>query len=149
MLYSLSLDRTWPFRWRGDFSYFIDSQDNLHWRTPLRSLSPMVNPALTSPPCPHLPHLHIFWTLPGMVTPPLPWASSFSVWQPFQWRNFSEYPIQTFPVSSVHIRFHVNGQKGKEELSVSTCLDVLSKKILNHMFIPIFVSQRPLFSDLL
>ena len=25
--------------------------------------------------CPEVPHLHVFWTPPGMVTPPLPWAA--------------------------------------------------------------------------
>jgi len=48
-------------------------------------------------PCPKVPHLHVFWTPPGMGTPPLPWAAWSNAWPLFQYRNFSQYPIWTFP----------------------------------------------------
>ena len=43
-------------------------------------------------PCPEVPHLHVFWTPPGMVTPPIPWwealesteeSESWSINSPF------------------------------------------------------------------
>ena len=30
-------------------------------------------------PCPEVPHLHVFWTPPGMVTPLLPWEVAISL----------------------------------------------------------------------
>ena len=33
------------------------------------------NTTMPAKPCPEVPYLHIFWTPPGMVTPPLPWAA--------------------------------------------------------------------------
>jgi len=35
-------------------------------------------------PCPEVPHLHVFWRPPGMVTPPLPWAACSNAWPLFQ-----------------------------------------------------------------
>lgn len=32
---------------------------------------------------PQVPYPHNFWTLPGMASPPLPWASCSNAWQPF------------------------------------------------------------------
>ena len=32
---------------------------------------------MPSKPCPEVPYLHVFWTSPGMVTPPLPWAACY------------------------------------------------------------------------
>ena len=48
-------------------------------------------PIITMPskPCPEEPYLHVFWTLPGMVTPPLPWAACSNALQLFQYRTFS------------------------------------------------------------
>jgi len=40
-------------------------------------------------------HLHVFWTHPGTVTPPPPWATCSSAWPLFQYTNFSWYPIWT------------------------------------------------------
>ena len=33
------------------------------------------NPTMPGKLCPEVPHLQSFWTPPGMVTPPLPWAA--------------------------------------------------------------------------
>ena len=43
-------------------------------------------PITTMPakPCPEVPCLHVFWTPPGMGTPPLPWAACSNVWPLFQ-----------------------------------------------------------------
>ena len=43
-------------------------------------------PITTMPakPCPEVPHLHVFWTPPGMVTPPVPWAVWSNAWPLFQ-----------------------------------------------------------------
>ena len=30
-------------------------------------------------PCPKVPYLRVFWTPPGMVTPPLPWAACYII----------------------------------------------------------------------
>ena len=38
------------------------------------------NTTMSAKPCPEVPYLHIFLTLPGMVTPPLPWAACSSAW---------------------------------------------------------------------
>ena len=48
-------------------------------------------PITTTPtkPSPEVPHLHVFWTPPGMVIPPVPWAACSNASQLFQWRNFS------------------------------------------------------------
>ena len=35
-------------------------------------------------PCPEVPHLHIFWTPPGMGTLPLPWTAYSNAWPLFQ-----------------------------------------------------------------
>lgn len=48
--------------------------------------------------CPQMPHLHIFWALPGMVTPPFLWAACSGAWQPFPWNYyFPKYPIWASP----------------------------------------------------
>lgn len=57
------------------------SQNCLHWKTPLRSLKPITNPALLCSPLKQVPHLQVFYIPPGMVTPPLLWAVWFSTWQ--------------------------------------------------------------------
>jgi len=38
------------------------------------------NTTMPAKPCPEVPHLHSFWTPPGMVTPPLPWAACSNAW---------------------------------------------------------------------
>lgn len=48
---------------------------------------PSTTTIFTSKPCP--PYSHVFWTLSGMVTPPLSWAACFRVWQHFPQRIFS------------------------------------------------------------
>lgn len=50
---------------------------------------PRTTAMFTTKACPGVPYPHILWTLPGMVTPPLPSADCSSVWQRFPWRNFS------------------------------------------------------------
>lgn len=51
----------------------------------------------TTKSCLQVPHLHIFWTLLGMVTPSFPWAACSSAWQPFPWNYyFPKYPIWTW-----------------------------------------------------
>ena len=42
------------------------------------------NTTMPAKPCPKVPHLHVFWTPPRMVTPPRPWAACSSAWQLFQ-----------------------------------------------------------------
>jgi len=37
------------------------------------------NTTMPTKPYPEVPHLHVFWTSPGIVTPPLPWAACFNV----------------------------------------------------------------------
>ena len=39
---------------------------------------------ISAKPCPQVPHPHVFWTPPGKVTPPLPWAACSSAWPLFQ-----------------------------------------------------------------
>jgi len=50
-------------------------------------------------PCPSVPHLHISWKSPGMVTPSLPWAACSSAWTLFQIINFYWYPSWISPVT--------------------------------------------------
>ena len=38
------------------------------------------NPTTPAKPCPEGPHPHLFWTPPGMGTPPLPWAAWSNAW---------------------------------------------------------------------
>ena len=47
------------------------------------------NTTMPDKTCPKVPHLHVFWTPPGMVSPPLPRTACSNAWQPFQWRHFS------------------------------------------------------------
>jgi len=42
------------------------------------------NTTMPAKPCPEVPHLHIFWTHPGMVTPSPPWAAGSNAWPLFQ-----------------------------------------------------------------
>ena len=69
-----------------------------HWITKslrLEKISKVINsnhqPNTTMPakPCPEVPHLNVFWTPPGMVTQPLPWAACSNAWPLFQKRSFS------------------------------------------------------------
>lgn len=53
---------------------------------------------VTTELCPQVPPVHIFWTLPAMVTPPFPWAACSSAWQPFPWNYyFPKYPTWASP----------------------------------------------------
>jgi len=38
------------------------------------------NTTMPAKSCPKVPHLHVFWTPPGMVTPPPTWAACSSAW---------------------------------------------------------------------
>jgi len=60
-----------------------------------KNIHPDPNPSLWSSLCPSVPHLHISWTPPGMVTPPPPCAACASASPLFQRRNFSYYPSWT------------------------------------------------------
>ena len=42
------------------------------------------NTTMPAKPCPEVSHPHVFWTPPGMGTPPLPWAAWSSAWPLFQ-----------------------------------------------------------------
>ena len=53
------------------------------WKRTLRSSSPTVT-TMPTKPYPKVPHLHVFWTPPGMVTQPLPWAACSNAWPLFQ-----------------------------------------------------------------
>ena len=37
------------------------------------------NTIIPTKPCPEVPFIHVFWTSPGMVTPPLPWTAYSNV----------------------------------------------------------------------
>ena len=41
------------------------------------------NTTMPTRPCPKVSYLHIFWTPPGMGTPPLPWAACSNAWPLF------------------------------------------------------------------
>jgi len=42
------------------------------------------NTTMPTKPCPEVPYLHGFWTLPGKLTPPLPWTAYSNAWPLFQ-----------------------------------------------------------------
>jgi len=42
-----------------------------------------LNTTMPIKPCPEVPYLDVFWTPPGMGTPPLPWAAWSNFWPLF------------------------------------------------------------------
>ena len=64
-------------------------------------------------PCPELPHLHGFWTPPGMGTPPLPWAAWSDAWSLFSVQTF-------FPISNLNLPWR-NLRSLPLALSLVTC----------------------------
>ena len=42
------------------------------------------NITMPTKPCPEVPHPHVFWTPPGMMTPPPPWTVCSNTWLLFQ-----------------------------------------------------------------
>lgn len=50
---------------------------------------PSTTTLFTIKPCPQVTYLHDFLTLPGIVTPPLPWEVYSNILHLFLWSNFS------------------------------------------------------------
>ena len=57
-------------------SSFVKIMESLRLEKTSKTTKSNRQPITTTPakPCPEVPYLCIFWTPPGMVTPPLPWA---------------------------------------------------------------------------
>lgn len=64
----------------------IESKNHLGWKRRLRRMNPNFNPALTRPPLNHVPECHFRDS--DSTT------SCSNAWPPFQWRNFSQYPLK-------------------------------------------------------
>ena len=95
--------------------------ESLRLEKPFKIIKPNHQPNTTTPakPCPEVPYLHVFWTPPGMVTPPPPWAACPNAWPLFQWKNFSEYPTSASP-DATHTR-HWRRHKGRKLQVLEMC----------------------------
>ena len=104
-------------------------------------------------PCPSVQLVNISWTVPGMVTPPPPWAACTSA-SPLIWRrNFSYYPIWDvteeagglawgpFSLSQRHERLWSCG--------ISSLALLRSYKMEQTDASPVFYFSTGLYSDLL
>lgn len=68
---------------------FIESWNCGGWKRPPRSSCQTIDPSHYAHwTHPSLPHLHGFWTPPGMVTLPLPWAACSNAFPLFLRRHF-------------------------------------------------------------
>ena len=77
-----TLQRSWVLFWmfphRSFFPWIIESL-RLQKTSDIKS-SHQPNTTMPTKPCPEVPHLHVFWTPPGMVTQSLPWAAYSNVY---------------------------------------------------------------------
>ena len=76
--------RLCPFPLPTLASYRIIESLRLEKTSKIIKSNHQANTIMPAKPCPEAPHLHVFWTPPGMGTPPLPWAAYSNVWPLFQ-----------------------------------------------------------------
>ena len=69
----------------GSFPATLRITESLRLEKTSEIIKPSCQAITTMPtkPCTKVPHLCVFWTSPGMGTPPLPWAACSNVWPLF------------------------------------------------------------------
>lgn len=76
-----TLDQPWEWFLIAIHRFIIQQQNCSGWKE-LQDHQVQPSTSITKP-CPQVPHPHVFWIFPGTVTPPLPWLTCSSAWQPF------------------------------------------------------------------